>query len=46
MWNIMRRRKRPHERRASNDVVSIKHDVEEVESEFVDWFELAYDRVQ
>jgi hypothetical protein len=46
MWNIMRRRKRPHWRRASTDIINIKHDLEEAESEFVDWFELACDRVQ
>ena len=47
MWNVMlRRRKRPYGRCTNTYVVSIKHDLEEEEPEFVDWFELACDRVQ
>jgi len=35
MWNIVRKRKGPHMRRTNTYVVSVKYDLEEVESEFL-----------
>ena len=35
MWHIIRRRKGPHGRCSNTYVVSIKYDLEEVESEFL-----------